>query len=79
MNLISITGVETLEQAIDTALPIGVGLTAQLVRLTHPVDLEVDYEKLTTKDEQTGKFLPRFLPPPIISWLYSIAKEYSQD
>jgi hypothetical protein len=63
-DLIFNHGVETLEQAIDTALPIGVWSTAQLVRLTHPVDLEVDYEKLTTKDEQTGKFSPRFLPPP---------------
>ena len=63
-DLIVNHGVETLEQAINTALPIGVWSTAQLVRLTHPVDLEVNYEKLTIRDEETGKFSPRFLPPP---------------
>lgn len=62
-DLIVTHGVETVHQAFETALPCEIWGVVQLVKLTYPVDLEVNYEKLTEEIEP-GKYRARFSPPP---------------
>ena len=52
-DLIVAHGVETFDKAIDTALPSEIWGVVQLVKLTHPVDLELN-----------SRYLGEFAPPP---------------
>jgi hypothetical protein len=52
-DLIAAHGVETFDKAIDTALPSEIWGVVQLVKLTYPVDLELN-----------SRYLGEFAPPP---------------
>ena len=62
-DLIVNHGAETFDQAFQTALCCEIWGVVQFVKLTHPVDLEVNYEKLTEEIEP-GKYRARFSSPP---------------
>lgn len=62
-DLIVTHGAKTLHQAFEAALPCEIWGVVQLVKLTYPVDLEVNYEKLT-EEVEPKKYRARFSPPP---------------
>lgn len=62
-DLVVTRGIEVIHQAFEAALPCEIWGVVQLVKLTYPVDLEIDYEKIT-EEVEPEKYRARFSPPP---------------